>query len=118
MLKLPIMAAQLFPVRSTVPPPQGARQATGRRGRTASAGRCGRSPRSLRRTPAFIRVTLLEQACCGGCVILQPLRLNVWFVRPADLRPAYPGFDAFVALRDRLDPERRFSNPYLERVLG
>jgi len=36
----------------------------------------------------------------------------------ADLRPAYPGFDAFVALRDRLDPERRFSNAYLERVLG
>ncbi len=36
----------------------------------------------------------------------------------ADLRPAYPGFDAFVALRDRLDPERRFGNPYLERVLG
>jgi FAD-linked oxidoreductase len=35
-----------------------------------------------------------------------------------DLRPAYPGFDAFVALRDRLDPERRFGNAYLERVLG
>lgn len=36
----------------------------------------------------------------------------------ADLRPAYPGFDTFVALRDRLDPERRFGNAYLERVLG
>jgi len=36
----------------------------------------------------------------------------------ADLKPAYPGFDAFVALRDRLDPERRFGNAYLERVLG
>ena len=36
----------------------------------------------------------------------------------ADLRPAYPGFDAFVALRDRLDPERRFGNAHLERVLG
>ncbi len=36
----------------------------------------------------------------------------------ADLRPSYPGFDGFVALRDRLDPERRFTNPYLERVLG
>jgi L-gulono-1,4-lactone dehydrogenase len=35
-----------------------------------------------------------------------------------DLRAAYPGFDAFVALRDRLDPERRFGNAYLERVLG
>ncbi|WP_300007307.1 D-arabinono-1,4-lactone oxidase [Pseudonocardia sp.] len=36
----------------------------------------------------------------------------------ADLRPLYPGFDAFVALRDRLDPDRRFTNPYLDRVLG
>ena len=35
-----------------------------------------------------------------------------------DLRPRYPRFDAFVALRDRLDPERRFGNAYLERVLG
>jgi L-gulono-1,4-lactone dehydrogenase len=36
----------------------------------------------------------------------------------ADLRSSYPGFDGFVALRDRLDPERRFTNPYLDRVLG
>jgi FAD-linked oxidoreductase len=36
----------------------------------------------------------------------------------ADLRPRYPGFDAFVALRDRLDPDRRFTNAYLDRVLG
>jgi FAD-linked oxidoreductase len=34
------------------------------------------------------------------------------------LRAAYPRFDDFVAVRDRLDPERRFANPYLERVLG
>ncbi|MCW0215758.1 MAG: FAD-binding protein [Pseudonocardia sp.] len=39
--------------------------------------------------------------------------------RAADtLRDSYPGFDAFVALRDRLDPEGRFTNPYLDRVLG
>ncbi|MBW0089851.1 FAD-binding protein [Pseudonocardia sp. KRD-184] len=36
----------------------------------------------------------------------------------ADLRPSYPGFDAFTALRERLDPARRFTNAYLERVLG
>lgn len=35
-----------------------------------------------------------------------------------DLRPAYPHFDDFVAVRDRLDPDRVFANPYLERVLG
>ncbi|MCX5386169.1 D-arabinono-1,4-lactone oxidase [Streptomyces sp. NBC_00083] len=30
----------------------------------------------------------------------------------------YPRFGEFTALRDRLDPERRFANAYLRRVLG
>lgn len=34
------------------------------------------------------------------------------------LRERYPRFDDFVALRDRLDPDRMFSNAYLDRVLG
>ncbi|GLI28315.1 FAD-linked oxidoreductase [Agromyces rhizosphaerae] len=34
------------------------------------------------------------------------------------LREAYPRFDDFLAVRDQLDPERRFTNPYLDRVLG
>jgi FAD-linked oxidoreductase len=34
------------------------------------------------------------------------------------LRGLYPRFDDFRAARDRLDPERRFGNSYLERVLG
>jgi L-gulonolactone oxidase len=34
------------------------------------------------------------------------------------LRPAYPRFDDFLAVRDRLDPKRVFANPYLDRVLG
>jgi FAD-linked oxidoreductase len=39
--------------------------------------------------------------------------------RGADyLRECYPRMDDFVAVRDRVDPERRFGNPYLERVLG
>ena len=39
--------------------------------------------------------------------------------READyLAGVYPRFRDFVALRDELDPARRFSNPYLERVLG
>jgi alditol oxidase len=29
----------------------------------------------------------------------------------------YPRLDDFLALRERLDPERRFANPWLERVL-
>lgn len=35
-----------------------------------------------------------------------------------DLRPRYPRFDEFVAVRNRLDPSGAFSNPYLDGVLG
>ena len=34
------------------------------------------------------------------------------------LAAVYPRFSDFLAVRDQLDPERRFANPYLERVLG
>jgi L-gulonolactone oxidase len=34
------------------------------------------------------------------------------------LRPRYPEWDRFAALRDRLDPGRRFQNDYTRRVLG
>ncbi len=40
------------------------------------------------------------------------------FQTAADLAPRYPEWDRFLACRDRLDPERRFANDYLERVLG
>ncbi|MFI5687505.1 D-arabinono-1,4-lactone oxidase [Streptomyces sp. NPDC051636] len=36
----------------------------------------------------------------------------------AYLAEAYPRFGEFTALRDRLDPQRRFQNDYLRRVLG
>jgi L-gulono-1,4-lactone dehydrogenase len=35
----------------------------------------------------------------------------------ADLAPAYPHFADFLAVRDRLDPDRLFTNRYLDRVL-
>ncbi len=35
-----------------------------------------------------------------------------------DLAERYPRFAEFTALRDRLDPDRVFTNPYLDRVLG
>jgi FAD-linked oxidoreductase len=35
----------------------------------------------------------------------------------ATLRPRYPEWDTFTKIRDRLDPERRFENDYLRRVL-
>ncbi|MFY1635676.1 D-arabinono-1,4-lactone oxidase [Solwaraspora sp. WMMB335] len=34
------------------------------------------------------------------------------------LRPAYPRFDDFLAVRDRLDPDRMFANDYTAQVLG
>ena len=34
------------------------------------------------------------------------------------LAEVYPQHSEFVAVRDRLDPERVFTNPYLDRVLG
>ena len=36
----------------------------------------------------------------------------------ADLAPAYPRWAEFQAVRDRLDPDRVFTNTYLRRVLG
>jgi L-gulonolactone oxidase len=36
----------------------------------------------------------------------------------ATLRPRYPDWDRFMAVHDRLDPERRFANDYTRRVLG
>ncbi|NEM90678.1 D-arabinono-1,4-lactone oxidase [Galbitalea soli] len=36
----------------------------------------------------------------------------------ASLETVYPRLAEFAAVRDRLDPERRFANPYLNRVLG
>lgn len=34
------------------------------------------------------------------------------------LRPLYPRWDDFIEVRNRLDPAGRFSNAYLDRVLG
>jgi L-gulonolactone oxidase len=36
----------------------------------------------------------------------------------ADLRPVYPHWDDFVAVRHQVDPDRVFGNDYLTRVLG
>lgn len=36
----------------------------------------------------------------------------------ADLAPEYPRFGDFLAVRDRLDPDRVFANAYTRRVLG
>lgn len=36
----------------------------------------------------------------------------------ADFAQTVPGFREFLAVRDRFDPNRRFVNPHLQRVLG
>jgi L-gulonolactone oxidase len=36
----------------------------------------------------------------------------------ADLAPAYPHWEDFARVRDRVDPDRVFGNDYLDRVLG
>lgn len=43
---------------------------------------------------------------------------KIHFREAATLRDDYPRFDDFLAVRDRLDPDRVFTNPYLDRVLG
>ncbi|WP_433166920.1 D-arabinono-1,4-lactone oxidase [Kribbella sp. CA-247076] len=37
---------------------------------------------------------------------------------PSGLAARYPRFDEFLAMRDRLDPERVFTNPYSRQVFG
>jgi hypothetical protein len=36
----------------------------------------------------------------------------------SSLRGSYSRFDDFLAVREKLDPERTFGNEYLKRVLG
>lgn len=43
---------------------------------------------------------------------------KIHFQAADELRQRYPRFDDFVAVRDRLDPDRVFANTYLRRVLG
>jgi FAD-linked oxidoreductase len=40
------------------------------------------------------------------------------FQTAATLAPRYPRWDEFQTLRARLDPDGRFSSPYLDRILG
>jgi L-gulonolactone oxidase len=36
----------------------------------------------------------------------------------ADLRTRYPHFDDYLAVRDRVDPQRSFANPYTRQIFG
>jgi L-gulonolactone oxidase len=43
---------------------------------------------------------------------------KIHFLSAAELAPRYERFAAFLTLRERLDPRRRFTNRYVERMLG
>lgn len=51
---------------------------------------------------------------CGG----RPHWGKVHNLRAADLRPRYPEWDEFLAVRERMDPGGTFLNPYLRALLG
>ena len=40
------------------------------------------------------------------------------YQKASTLAPRYARWDEFQAMRKRLDPDGRFANPYLDRVLG
>jgi xylitol oxidase len=42
---------------------------------------------------------------------------KVFCASARSLAPAYPRFADFLALRDRVDPERKFANNFLQRTL-
>jgi L-gulonolactone oxidase len=63
--------------------------------------------------PYFRAVEAIAQAAGG-----RPHWGKIHYRDAESLREVYPRFADFVAVRDRLDPDRRFGNDYLTRVLG
>jgi L-gulonolactone oxidase len=63
--------------------------------------------------PYFRAVEAIAQAAGG-----RPHWGKIHYRDADSLRETYPHFDDFVAVRDKLDPDRRFGNDYLARVLG
>jgi len=63
--------------------------------------------------PYFREVEAIMNGCEG-----RPHWGKLHFQTAETLRPRYPLWDEFLAVRDRLDPGGMFGNTYLERVLG
>lgn len=63
---------------------------------------------------AYFRAVEEIAVAAGG----RPHWGKLHYLSAADLAGRYPHFDDFVRLRDELDPEGRFTNRYLDRVLG
>jgi FAD-linked oxidoreductase len=63
--------------------------------------------------PYFREVEAIMNAHAG-----RPHWGKLHFQTASTLRQRYPLWDRFIAVRERLDPNRLFGNAYLERVLG
>ena len=63
--------------------------------------------------PYFREVEAIMNGCEG-----RPHWGKLHFQTAETLRPRYPLWDRFIAVRARLDPGGMFGNAYLERVLG
>ena len=63
--------------------------------------------------PYFREVEAIMQAHEG-----RPHWGKLHFQTAETLRPRYPEWDRFIAVRDKLDPDRLFANRYLDQVLG
>lgn len=68
------------------------------------------------RTPHEEYFRAVEQIV--GEVAGRPHWGKLHYLSSTELSARYPRFDDFVRLRDDLDPEGRFANEYLDRVLG
>ena len=69
--------------------------------------------RSMAYEPAFREVEAALSALGG-----RPHWGKRSFLTAAELAPRYPRWDAFQAVRNDLDPDRRFANAWIETVLG
>jgi L-gulono-1,4-lactone dehydrogenase len=68
------------------------------------------------RTPYEEYFRAVEEIVAG--VAGRPHWGKLHFLSAAELAERYPRFDDFVRVRDEVDPEGRFANAYLDRVLG
>jgi len=72
----------------------------------------------LPRPVALEAIAYLRELLPQFAGILQTAEIRTFFCASArSLAPAYPRFADFLALRDRVDPERKFGNNFLQRTL-
>lgn len=100
-----------FPIEVRVAPPEDAWLATAH-GRDTAYLACHMFHRTP--NPAYFQAVEEIATAVGG----RPHWGKLHTRGPEYLAEVYPRFADFVTLRDRMDPERRFGNPYLRQVLG